>query len=42
MNETAPPQKQDLDRIAHLLEAILVELRNLNEWALRASAKETR
>ena len=31
MNETAPLQKQDLDRVVGLLEAILKELRTISE-----------
>lgn len=30
MNETAAPQKQDIDRLGLLLEQILAELRKLN------------
>lgn len=36
--EVAPLQKQDLVRLERLLEQILVELRNLNEWKLREAA----
>ena len=31
MNETAPLQKQDLDRIGHKLEAVIEELRRIRE-----------
>lgn len=30
MNETAPPQKQDIDRLRSLLEAILNQLAQIN------------
>ena len=33
MNETAPVQKQDIDKIVWLLEAILVELRKVGNRA---------
>lgn len=31
MNETAPVQKQDIDRLKDLLEAILAQLRQISE-----------
>jgi uncharacterized coiled-coil protein SlyX len=38
MNETQPPQKQDIDRLKYLLEAILAQLQQLNKqiaWSHR-------
>ena len=43
MNETQPPQKQDIDRLGRLLAALLDELRELRadiQWATRDDPRE--
>ena len=39
-NETAPAQKQDIDRVVRLLQAILAELRTLNGQATPSPQQE--
>ena len=40
-NPTGQVERQDIDEVVVLLEAILVELRNSNEWKLREANGRT-